>query len=101
MADDEKQVAPAPPTAKEAEGIRIARREFMKLSGLAAAAFGAASVFGVGYANGKDPSNEYSWENAKTEYFDRTPFEVDKPTYNVLRSASGNACPAGAPSCTF
>lgn len=85
MANDEKPVAPAPPTAQEAEGIRIARREFMKLSGLAAAAFGAVSVFGAGYANGQDPSNQYSWENTKADYFDRTPFEVDRLPYNVLR----------------
>lgn len=67
----------------------IARRDFMKLSGLAAAAFGSASIFGTSYLNGKDPSNEYSWESTKVEYFDRTPFEVDKPTYNVLRKEIG------------
>lgn len=61
------------------------RRDFFKVSGIAAAAAGAASVGGIGYLNGASPFTHTGWENTQVkEYFDRRPFEVDKPKYNQV-----------------
>lgn len=63
----------------------INRRDFIKISGLTAAAVGTVSVGGTGYLAGASPHSNLGWENTKVkEYFDRTPFEVDKPKYNLV-----------------
>ena len=58
------------------------RRDFFKVSGLTAAVAGAVSAGGIGYLNGASPYTHVGWENTHVEeYFDRTPFEIDKPKY--------------------
>jgi epoxyqueuosine reductase len=67
----------------------IGRREFLKLSGAASAALSLVGVMGGGYASGKDFDTYTGWEDlleGGDQWFDRKPFEVDKPTYEVVGS---------------
>ncbi len=64
----------------------LTRREFLKVSGVATAALSLAGIAGAGYANGKDFDTYTGWEDVyegTSQYFNRKPFEVDKPTYEL------------------
>lgn len=66
----------------------LGRRKFFALT---AGAAGAATVAGLGIAgvvNGGSPATATGWADRETletsPFFDRTPFEVDKPTYQIV-----------------
>ncbi|MBS3975917.1 MAG: reductive dehalogenase [Syntrophomonadaceae bacterium] len=70
-------------TMKNKPGIN--RRDFFKVTGVTATVAGAASMGGIGYLSGASPLTNTGWETAKIgEYFDRGPFEIDKPKYNQV-----------------
>lgn len=72
-------------TEKQKGGV--SRREFLKLSGAAGAALSVAGIAGAGYANGKDFDTYTGWEDVfegGAQFFNRKPFEVDKPLYEVI-----------------
>lgn len=63
------------------------RRDFLKYMGVATLAGGAATSGMAGYLNGSDPMTRTGWESQSRDpnaLFDRTPFEVDVPTYTQV-----------------
>lgn len=70
---------------KKSEGI--SRRDLLKMGGVAGAAVGLAAAAGAGYVSGQDYDSYTGWErytHGEGMFFDREPFRVDKPTYNVV-----------------
>ncbi|MFC1724046.1 reductive dehalogenase [candidate division KSB1 bacterium] len=66
----------------------INRRQFFKISGAAGAVLGSAGLGMFGYASGKDPGTYPGWETFEggAQTFDRSGWEVDKPTYEKVGS---------------
>lgn len=65
----------------------ISRRELLKLGGVAGAAVGLAAAAGAGFASGRDYDSYTGWErytHGEGMFFNREPFRVDKPTYDVV-----------------
>ncbi len=77
--------APGQKNSKE-NGSVLSRRDFVKMSLITSGALGVAAVAGAGVANGKDHST-YTGANifhGEGQFFNRKPFEVDEPTYEVV-----------------
>lgn len=69
----------------EKQGGNFNRRDFMKLTGFAAAGAGVLSAGGIGAMAGASPYTHTGWEHTRIpEYFDRKPYEIDKPKYNQV-----------------
>lgn len=69
----------------------LSRRSFLKIGGAAAAAVSLGGVAAASYAAGKDYDSYTGWEDVYeggAQFFDRRPFEVDKPTYEVVGPTS-------------
>lgn len=65
----------------------FSRRDVLKLGGLASLGAGLVSVASLGFINGKSVDTYSGWEGQEGEiYFDREPFQVDKPPYKILRT---------------
>ncbi len=66
------------------------RRDFLKASGAASAVLGSAGVGMFGYAAGKDKNTYLGWQTYEgvNQFFDRAPWEVDKPTYEKVGHTS-------------
>ena len=65
----------------------ISRREFLKVSGVASAVLSLAGAGAAGFAAGKDFDSYTGWEDVfegGAQFFNRTPFEVDKPVYEKV-----------------
>jgi len=65
----------------------FSRREFIKIGGLVGGGLSLAGVAGAGYMAGKDYDSYTGWErytHGKGQFFNRKPFEVDKPTYQKI-----------------
>ncbi len=65
----------------------LSRRDFLKIGGLAGAGLGVAGVAGAGYVAGKDTDSYTGWErytHGDGQFFNRKPFFVDHPTYEVV-----------------
>lgn len=61
------------------------RRQFLKTSAAAGVVVGGATAFGAGLNSGKSPNSHHGWElNEVDQYFNRKPFEVDKPHYEKI-----------------
>lgn len=65
---------------------KVSRRDFIKGLGAAGAVASVAAVFAEARGSAKAPESYAGWENRRGKiYFDRTPFEVDKPeSYEVV-----------------
>src|SRR3990172_10430373 len=71
---------------KEKTASNLSRREFLKVSGIASAALSLAGVAAAGIGAGKDFDSFTGWEDiyeGSSQFFNRKPYEVDKPTYEV------------------
>jgi len=68
------------------EGNSVSRREFLKLSGTAAAALQVGAAAGAGFASGKDPATLTGWQHLgdTTQFVDRKPFEFDGVPYEIV-----------------
>lgn len=66
------------------------RRSFLKASGAAGAVLGSAGLGVFGYEAGKDPATYLGWQSQEgaDQHFDRTPWEVEKPTYEKVGPSS-------------
>lgn len=65
----------------------ISRRNFIKYGGLAGGALSIAGIAGAGFMAGKDYTSYTGWErytHGKGQFFNRKPFEVEKPTYQKV-----------------
>ena len=65
----------------------ISRRSFLKIGGVAGAALSLGGVAGAAFADGRDFDTYTGWEDiyeGGAQFFDRTPFRVDQPTYEVV-----------------
>lgn len=61
------------------------RRKFLKTSAISAAVVGSTVALGTGLQSGASPITHHGWEtNEPDQYFDRKPFEVNKPTFNKI-----------------
>jgi reductive dehalogenase len=69
-----------------AESGGISRREFLKTGGIAAAVLQVAGIAGAGYAAGRAYDSYTGWaeQEGDTQFFNREPYRVDKPTYGVV-----------------
>ncbi len=72
--------------SKDDNNHNLSRRQFLKVSGAAGAVLGAGSLGLFGYAAGKDPATYTGWQTneGNGQFFDRTRFEVDSPTYEKV-----------------
>ena len=64
----------------------VSRREFLKASGIASAVASLAGTAAWAYSTGKDYDTYTGWEDVfegGAQFFNRKPFEVDTPTYDV------------------
>ena len=72
------------------EGIKkedgLSRREFLKFSGVVAAAVQVGAVAGAGLSAGKDPSTLTGWQHQgdNTQFVNRKPLEINGPAYEVV-----------------
>lgn len=64
----------------------VTRREFLKLSGTAAAALQVGAAAGAGFASGKDPATLTGWQHLgdNTQFVNRKPLEIDGLPYEVV-----------------
>lgn len=61
------------------------RRQFLKTSAAAGVVVGGAAALGAGFQSSDSPNAHQGWElNETDQYFDRKPFEVDKPHYEKI-----------------
>lgn len=65
---------------------QMSRRDFLKVTGLVGVAAQAAGFVAGGIATGSDSDSYTGWEsnNPGTQFFDRTPFEVEYPSFKPV-----------------
>lgn len=74
------------PESEQKGSNALSRLDFLKVALMGSAGLGLAGVAGAGYANGKD-YNTYTGStiyHGEGQFFDRKPFEVDNPTYEIV-----------------
>jgi reductive dehalogenase len=71
---------------KKKDSNPLSRRDFLRAALVASAGLGVAGAAGAGYVNGKD-YDTYTGNtifHGEGQFFDRKPFEVNSPTYEIV-----------------